>query len=94
MLSTDLEGSDDRDNAALDQLLTALVQEIIHLEEDVTNEDLNVAERSNAKEFQLVVLRLFSVLMSRSKSWQGEELFSKKNYATQCQAFFLRLGQN
>ena len=28
--------------------------------------------RSNLREMQLVILRLFSVLMSRSKSWQSE----------------------
>ena len=37
--------------------------------------------RSNLREMQLVVMRLFSVLMSRSKSWQGKQTTSKESSA-------------
>lgn len=68
MLSTDLDGSRPRDSAALDKLLSALVDEIEE-ERGATSGsesiDQTPSERSRKREFQLVVLRLFSVLMSR-----------------------------
>ena len=65
MLSTDLDGCDDRDSAALDRLLNALVNEVEKAKEAGTAAGSTPADRSNQREFQLVVLRLFSVLMSR-----------------------------
>ena len=88
MLSTDLDGDDDRDNTALDQLLTALIYETTSLlgEDEIEG----MAERSNPREFTLVVLRLFSVLMSRSKSWQGKQpqasSDASSNFVSKCTA--------
>ena len=41
----------------------------------------SMSKRSNLKEMQLVILRLFSVLMSRSKSWQSE-MKQSANYSS------------
>jgi len=60
MLSTDLDGGDDRDKASLDTLLTSLIAQLgmPDVKEDVT-------ERNNEREMQLVILRHVSILMSR-----------------------------
>ena len=63
MLSTDLDGGDERDSAALDNLLMALVDEVQSDKEK--NGPASSSERSSHREFQLVVLRLLSVSMSR-----------------------------
>ena len=63
MLSTDLDGGDERDSAALDNLLMALVDEVQSDKEK--NGPASPSERSSHREFQLVVLRLLSVSMSR-----------------------------
>ena len=69
MLTTDLEATEDKDRAILDKLLQVFIGE---LKLDVGNsEGGSAADRDNLREMQLVVMRLFSVLMSRSKSWQG-----------------------
>jgi E3 ubiquitin-protein ligase UBR4 len=67
MLTTDLESTEDKDRAILDKLLQTFIEEL-KLE---GNPESGAADRDNLKEVQLVVMRLFSVLMSRSKSWQG-----------------------
>ena len=54
MLSTDLDGGDDRDRASLDALLSSLVTQL-----DVDNVKDDVAERSDEHEMQLVILRYF-----------------------------------
>ena len=68
MLSTDLDGSQTRDSAALEKLLSALMDEIGEESGATSGSESNnqtPSERSCKREFQLVVLRLFSVLMSR-----------------------------
>ena len=84
LLTTDLT---EKDTSTLDQLLSALIKELNVVKCDelseteemkgdkliTSREDLStMATRSNIREMQLVILRLFSVLMSRSKSWQSE----------------------
>ena len=85
LLTTDLT---EKDGETLDRLLAALICELntvegdVEMEESLTENGANalkvivesstISTRSNMKEMQLVILRLFSVLMSRSKSWQNE----------------------
>ena len=84
LLTTDLT---EKDTSTLDQLLSSLIKELNVVKSDElpkidetkknrlisSREDLStMATRSNIREMQLVILRLFSVLMSRSKSWQNE----------------------
>lgn len=73
MLTTDLDANCERDQEILNRLLSTLVTELAigSPEED------DFFQRSNKREMQLVTLRLFSVLMSRSKSWQGSMRSSK-----------------
>lgn len=67
MLTADLDpAGDEKDAAVLERLLEALLAE---LQSDESTE--RTSQRTKRREMQLVVLRLFSVLMSRSKSWQG-----------------------
>ena len=84
LLTTDLT---EKDSSTLDLLLSTLIQElnITKSNEELnakvdsremiitySNDSSSMATRSNIREMQLVILRLFSVLMSRSKSWQSE----------------------
>ena len=84
LLTTDLT---EKDSSTLDLLLSTLIKElnIIKSNEELnakadsremlitySNDSSSMATRSNIREMQLVILRLFSVLMSRSKSWQSE----------------------
>jgi E3 ubiquitin-protein ligase UBR4 len=68
-LTTDLDPEDERDVAALRSLLTALLRELDMGGEVVEGEKeaatASYAERSQQREFQLIILRLLSVLMSR-----------------------------
>eukprot|EP00095_Tigriopus_kingsejongensis_P009320 maker-scaffold486_size158769-snap-gene-0.26 protein:Tk09320 transcript:maker-scaffold486_size158769-snap-gene-0.26-mRNA-1 annotation:"e3 ubiquitin-protein ligase ubr4" len=68
MLTTDLDATEDRDREVLDKLLLTLIEELKIINE---NERTQAGVRSTPRELQLVIMRLFSVLMSRSKSWQG-----------------------
>ena len=64
-LAADLDPADGRDKAALTSLLTALVQELgVSAGDDLAR----MADRSQYREFQLVILRLLSVLMSRTRT--------------------------
>ena len=63
-LSTDLDLENDRDSAALKSLIQALLNEM----EIGTVLSSEPASRDAKKEFQLLILRLFSVLMSRTRS--------------------------
>uniref|UniRef100_A0A2R5LN58 Putative e3 ubiquitin-protein ligase ubr4 n=1 Tax=Ornithodoros turicata TaxID=34597 RepID=A0A2R5LN58_9ACAR len=65
MLSSDLDGEDERDRSALDELLSALIGE---LERDASH----VVERTLRSEEQLIVMRLLSILMSRIKGCGGK----------------------
>ncbi|XP_078604123.1 E3 ubiquitin-protein ligase UBR4-like isoform X2 [Branchiostoma floridae x Branchiostoma japonicum] len=63
MLSSDLDCSDTRDCATLNSLLSCLLQQLDISTQDVTR----MAERSKEHEVQLVIMRLLSVFMSRTK---------------------------
>ena len=64
MLTSDLDSEEEKDKAALDSLLTGLIKEL-----DLSGQDLeNVAGRNKSFEFKLVLLRLLSVLLSRTKA--------------------------
>ena len=88
MLTTDLDANQDKDKAVLDKLLTTLIAELSvgslssassgrsegdDAAEEFYNANNCCSVRSNLREMQLVIMRLFSVLMSRSKSWQGKQ---------------------
>jgi E3 ubiquitin-protein ligase UBR4 len=62
MLSTDLDGGDERDRGSLDSLLSALIGQL-----DMHDVKEDAAERSSAHEMQLVILRHVSILMSRCR---------------------------
>ncbi|XP_019625025.1 PREDICTED: E3 ubiquitin-protein ligase UBR4-like [Branchiostoma belcheri] len=63
MLSSDLDCSDMRDSATLNNLLSCLLQQL-----DIPTQDVaRMAERSKEHEVQLVIMRLLSVFMSRTK---------------------------
>ena len=76
MLTTDLDGNEETDIQIFDSLLTTLISEL-KISEVTTTQD--PSQRSNLREYQLVILRLFSVLMSRSKSWQQNGLRTSMN---------------
>uniref|UniRef100_A0A8C3QPV4 Ubiquitin protein ligase E3 component n-recognin 4 n=1 Tax=Cyanoderma ruficeps TaxID=181631 RepID=A0A8C3QPV4_9PASS len=64
MLTTDLDGDDEKDKGALDNLLSQLIAELGMDKKDVSKKN----ERSPVNEVHLVVMRLLSVFMSRTKS--------------------------
>ncbi|KAF3820259.1 hypothetical protein GH733_015768 [Mirounga leonina] len=64
MLTTDLDGEDEKDKGALDNLLSQLIAELGMDKKDVSRKN----ERSALNEVHLVVMRLLSVFMSRTKS--------------------------
>lgn len=56
MLSSDLDGQDERDKACIESLLQVLVKEL-----EMENPDTNdICERSNKREVHLVIMRLLS----------------------------------
>uniref|UniRef100_A0A8C8CQK5 UBR-type domain-containing protein n=1 Tax=Oncorhynchus tshawytscha TaxID=74940 RepID=A0A8C8CQK5_ONCTS len=64
MLTSDLDGEDDKDKGALDDLLALLIAELGMHKKDVSKKN----ERSPINEVHLVIMRLLSVFMSRTKS--------------------------
>ncbi|XP_069467171.1 E3 ubiquitin-protein ligase UBR4 isoform X2 [Ambystoma mexicanum] len=64
MLTTDLDGDDEKDKGALDNLLSQLIAELAMDKKDVSKKN----ERTALNEVHLVVMRLLSVFMSRTKS--------------------------
>ncbi|KAI0242917.1 E3 ubiquitin-protein ligase UBR4 [Lamellibrachia satsuma] len=67
MLMSDIDSDEERDKATLDSLLVALMSELnLPLQKDAVIPDMSC--RSYMHEMQLVVMRLFSVLMSRTKT--------------------------
>ncbi|XP_066993474.2 E3 ubiquitin-protein ligase UBR4 [Anabrus simplex] len=64
MLTSDLDGEEEKDRACLESLLTAFISELRMKTPDINN----VCDRSKEREVHLVIMRLLSVLMSRSKS--------------------------
>jgi E3 ubiquitin-protein ligase UBR4 len=64
MLTTDLESEEDKDRAALDSFLTTIVTQL-----QLNGKDLDkISGRSEHFEVKLILLRLVSVLLSRSRS--------------------------
>lgn len=63
MLTSDLDGQDERDRNSVERLLNVLVNELNMDSPDIN--DINI--RTNKREVHLVIMRLLSVLMSRSK---------------------------
>ncbi|XP_069695727.1 E3 ubiquitin-protein ligase UBR4 isoform X2 [Periplaneta americana] len=64
MLTSDLDGEEEKDRACLESLLTAIISELRMKQPDTSN----ICERNKEREVHLVIMRLLSVLMSRSKS--------------------------
>ncbi|KAG8431951.1 hypothetical protein GDO86_019058 [Hymenochirus boettgeri] len=64
MLTADLDGEDEKDKGALDNLLSQLIAELGLDKKDVTKKN----ERTPLNEVHLVIMRLLSVFMSRTKS--------------------------
>ncbi|TWW56459.1 E3 ubiquitin-protein ligase UBR4 [Takifugu flavidus] len=64
MLTSDLDGEDEKDKGALDELLSLLIVELGMHKKDVSKKN----ERSSINEVHLVIMRLLSVFMSRTKS--------------------------
>lgn len=64
MLSSDLDIEDEKDHTSLDSLLTTMLAELNMKRNDFGD----VAERSAFHEVQLIIMRLLSVFMSRTKS--------------------------
>ncbi|KAK1898672.1 E3 ubiquitin-protein ligase UBR4 [Dissostichus eleginoides] len=64
MLTSDLDGEDEKDKGALDELLAQLIAELSMHKKDVSKKN----ERSSINEVHLVIMRLLSVFMSRTKS--------------------------
>ncbi|KFM56803.1 E3 ubiquitin-protein ligase UBR4, partial [Stegodyphus mimosarum] len=63
MLTSDLVGEEEKDCAALAKLLPALISAL-----DMNSKDLSkIAERTPAREVNLIVMRLLSIMMSRVK---------------------------
>eukprot|EP00096_Caligus_rogercresseyi_P008738 TRINITY_DN2826_c0_g1_i1.p1 TRINITY_DN2826_c0_g1~~TRINITY_DN2826_c0_g1_i1.p1 ORF type:complete len:2495 (+),score=896.75 TRINITY_DN2826_c0_g1_i1:803-7486(+) len=65
ILISDLDGSNEKDAKILEKMLSSMIKEL-EIESQDTME--NISLRSHKREFQLVILRLFGVLMSRPKS--------------------------
>lgn len=84
MLTSDLDGSDEKDRAAVERLLLVLVKELQMDKPDTT--DIN--KRSNKREVHLVIMRLLSVLMSRSK-YNAKSQSENSNFVSQITAGIL-----
>ncbi len=64
MLSSDLDVEDEKDKAAMDRLLSVMLGEL----NMSCKEFSDVASRTAFHEVQLIIMRLLSVFMSRTKS--------------------------
>uniref|UniRef100_A0A3Q2Z4F6 E3 ubiquitin-protein ligase UBR4-like domain-containing protein n=1 Tax=Hippocampus comes TaxID=109280 RepID=A0A3Q2Z4F6_HIPCM len=64
MLTSDLDGEDEKDKGALDDLLAQLIAELGMHKKDVSKKN----DRCPMNEVHLVIMRLLSVFMSRTKS--------------------------
>ncbi|KAG5320052.1 POE protein, partial [Acromyrmex heyeri] len=84
MLTADLDGQDERDKACVERLLQMLVKEL-EMDKPDTN---NICERSNKREVHLVIMRLLSVLMSRSK-YAAKTPSDNPNFVSQTTAAIL-----
>lgn len=84
MLTSDLDGQEERDKACVERLLHILVNEL-EMDKPDTN---NICQRSNKREVHLVIMRLLSVLMSRSK-YSAKTQSENPNFVSQTTAAIL-----
>jgi len=64
MLTSDLDSEEDKDRGVLDSLLTMLIHEL-----DMANSNkMELSCRTLTHEVQLIIMRLLSVFMSRTKA--------------------------
>ncbi|XP_046612558.1 E3 ubiquitin-protein ligase UBR4 isoform X2 [Neodiprion virginianus] len=84
MLTSDLDGQDERDRTCIENLLKALVKELEMDKPDTTN----ICQRSSKREVHLVIMRLLSVLMSRSK-YNSKAQIENPNFVSQTTAAIL-----
>ena len=64
MLTSDLDGDEEKDRLALDMLLNCMLKELDICQKDG---DSGISTRSSRHEVKLIIMRLLSVLMSRSR---------------------------
>lgn len=77
MLTADLDGDDERDRQGLDRLLTKLIAEL-----DMRRPDTNdICARAPRRELHLVIMRLLSVLMVRSKTSSSKQSSSSTDHS-------------
>ena len=89
MLMSDIESDEERDKATLDTLLVALMSELnLPLQKDTVLPDMS--RRSYTHEMQLVIMRHFSVLMSRTKT--GGKSTAEVRVVVALSFFFMYLG--
>ncbi|MGH0168045.1 UNVERIFIED_CONTAM: hypothetical protein FKN15_073672 [Acipenser sinensis] len=88
MLTADLDGEDEKDKGALDELLSQLIAELCMHKKDVAKKN----ERNAVNEVHLVVMRLLSVFMSRTKSGSKSSLESSSLISNATATALLSLG--
>ncbi|KAL1020637.1 hypothetical protein UPYG_G00002740 [Umbra pygmaea] len=88
MLTSDLDGDDDKDKGALDDLLAQLIAELGMHKKDVSKKN----ERSPINEVHLVIMRLLSVFMSRTKSGSKSSTESSSLISNATATALLSLG--
>ncbi|KAJ8682718.1 hypothetical protein QAD02_018510 [Eretmocerus hayati] len=83
MLTSDLDGQDERDRTCFAKLLNLFVKEL-----EMDKPDVQVCSRTNKREVRLVIMRLLSVLMSRSK-YNNKNQSESSNFTSQMTASIL-----
>ncbi|XP_076674868.1 E3 ubiquitin-protein ligase-like protein poe isoform X2 [Andrena cerasifolii] len=84
MLTSDLDGQQEKDKTCVQHLLRMLVNELEMDKPDTTD----ICQRSNKREVHLVIMRLLSVLMSRSK-YAAKTQSENSNFVSQTAAAIL-----
>ncbi|XP_031787712.1 protein purity of essence isoform X2 [Nasonia vitripennis] len=84
MLTSDLDGQDERDKTCFANLLNLFVKELNMETPDVAD----ICARTNKREVHLVIMRLLSVLMSRSK-YNTKSQSESSNFTSQMTAAIL-----
>ncbi|XP_039287887.1 protein purity of essence [Nilaparvata lugens] len=86
MLSSDLDGEEERDRVCLERLLAAVIKELNMQQPDTAN----ICQRNPQREVHLVIMRLLSVLMSRAKSSsKGQTPMDNVSFVSQMTATLL-----
>ncbi|XP_039612074.1 E3 ubiquitin-protein ligase UBR4 isoform X4 [Polypterus senegalus] len=88
MLTADLDGEDEKDKGALDDLLSQLISELGMHKKDVSKKN----DRSPMNEVHLVIMRLLSVFMSRTKSGSKSSTESSSLISNATATALLSLG--